>query len=89
MTDRIRHQVYSIFDERAGVFAQPMIFMSPMQAERAFDVMLRSDPNSIMNKYPEDYKLFKIGIFNDLTGEITPCPHVLILSGSRIDKEVN
>ena len=62
-------QIYSIFDNKAGVFMHPFFLRSAGEASR---VMIKNvtDPDGPMSSFPEDYTLFKIGDWDDNAGVI-------------------
>ena len=62
-------KVYAIKDVKAGTFNQPFLQPTHGTAERSFQELVR-DPQSFVSKYPEDYDLYFLGSFDDLTGGI-------------------
>jgi len=65
--------VYAIFDEKAGTFGPPMLFTRDEEATRSFDSIVKSE-NSMLNKYPSDYKMYKLGSMDDCSGMIECVP---------------
>lgn len=63
--------VYSIRDMKAGSFMAPFFLHNDEVAKRAAREAVR-DPQSNFSKYPEDFTLFRIGIFDDSTGLVEP-----------------
>lgn len=62
--------IYSIFDECAGRYLRPWYSITDNEALRAFtDIAM--DPGEDVGKHPEHYTLFKIGVYDDETGNIT------------------
>lgn len=61
------HQVLAVFDEKAEAFAQPFFQQSDVLALRAFQAAVR-DSESLLNKFPRDYSLYKLGTYDDSTG---------------------
>lgn len=55
---------YAIFDEKSSLFNKPFFAVTNGQAMRSFGEMV-SDPQSMANKYPEDFKLYFIGTYDD------------------------
>lgn len=71
-------QVYSILDLKAGAFCTPFFLTNDNLARRAFgDAVL--DSSTGVNKHPEDYNLYRIGEFDDNSGELIKikCPEFL------------
>lgn len=61
--------IFSIFDKKAVAYNQPFYYHQKGQAIRALQDNV-NEPNSPISKHPEDYALYKIGEFDDLSGEI-------------------
>lgn len=68
------YPIYSIRDRAIG-FNSPTIMVNEMVALRSFKQMLQKDPNS------DDLELYKIGEFNDETGELKA------LKVSKVERE--
>lgn len=62
--------IFSIFDKKAVAYLSPFYFPQKGQALRAFEDSV-NDPQSVFNKHPEDYALFELGTFDDMSGIIT------------------
>lgn len=62
-------RVYSVFDSKAEAFLQPFFMQAKGQAIRGF-TELANDKNHQFGKFPEDYTLFELGIFDDQKGLI-------------------
>lgn len=61
--------MYSIFDQKVEAYAAPFFLATDAVAIRSVgDAM--SDPASALGKHPDDYALFRIGVFDDATGLI-------------------
>ncbi len=60
--------LYSIKDKKIG-FNSPFTAPNNYAAIRMFADTVK-DENSMLAKHPEDYELYKLGSFNDDTGEI-------------------
>ncbi|QCS36229.1 nonstructural protein [Capybara microvirus Cap1_SP_166] len=74
--------LYSIQDIKTG-FLHPWLSDNDNSATRAFDSMLGSD--QMMSKYPNDFRLFRIGEFNPVNAAIIPCvPTVHIVDAASI-----
>lgn len=59
--------IYSIYDDKAQIFATPFYMHNDAMATRAF-VNLVQDENSTVSRNPEDYRLYHLGTFNDQDG---------------------
>lgn len=62
-------EVVSIYDSKLGAYSQPSFVASIGVAVRSFSDQVNS-PQSPMNAHPEDYELFHIGKFDDVTAEL-------------------
>lgn len=65
--------VFSVYDNKSETFSQPMICDAHPDnhkevAQRLFAGMFK--PGSMLYDFPEDYDLYYIGTFNDITGEL-------------------
>lgn len=64
--------IYSVFDEKALVFGMPMVFIRDEEAIRSLTSLVNSK-GTMLNMYPSDYKFYKIGSIDDVSGEIVSC----------------
>lgn len=62
--------VFSVFDSKAGSFAQPFYSPTIGSAIRAF-IGAIGDPNTMLAKHPGDFSLMHLGAFDDDTGLFT------------------
>jgi len=62
--------VFSVFDSKAGSYAQPFYSPTIGSAIRAF-IGAISDPNTMLSKHPSDFSLMHLGSFDDDTGLFT------------------
>jgi len=59
---------FSIMDVKAKAYLRPFFMTNEAQAQRDFgDAVL--NPESMLNKHPEDYILYNIGFFDDNAGK--------------------
>lgn len=61
---------FAIFDVKAGVYSPPFFARSAAEGTRLFWDLV-NDPQTPFQKHPDDYRLFKIGIFDQATAEWT------------------
>ena len=65
----MRLNVYTIFDTASGAYMRPFFMQSDGQAIRSFkDIAL--DADHAIGAHPEDYSLWRIGMFNDNNAKI-------------------
>ncbi len=62
--------IYTIFDTASGLYLRPFFNTSDGAALRAFSD-IATDPDHEVGKHPEDYSLFRIGIYDDNTAVLT------------------
>lgn len=70
--------IYTLYDIKAKAFGVPFFMSNDEVAERAF-LNLQNEPNSQVSKNPEDFHMYKIGEFDDNTGNIFPQDIVKII----------
>lgn len=78
----------SIRDVKAEAWSPPLTFASRAQAVRAFGDVV-NDASSEYGKHPEDYTVFAVALFDELTGaiEVLPQPESLAV-GVNLIREV-
>jgi hypothetical protein len=62
--------VYSIFDSAAKAYTNPFFMHNDGLAIRAFSDNVNSEQENNIAKHPDQFTLFRIGEFDDSTGEI-------------------
>lgn len=65
----MQKQMFSIYDSKAKVFSNPFTSINTATAVRDFQ-RAASDPHSDISRFPEDYTLFDLATFDDVTGVI-------------------
>lgn len=63
--------VFSVFDSKAKVYAQPFTAVTLGVALRSFTRGV-NDSQSQLYHSPEDFTLFQVGVFDDASGVLTP-----------------
>jgi len=61
--------MFSVFDSKAECFLRPIMSETRGLALRAFSDAV-NDPSHDMHKHAEDYTLFCVGSFDQVTGEV-------------------
>lgn len=61
-------KMFSIRDSKAEIYGNPFFQKSHGEAERNFKT-LTNDGLSTVNKYPEDFDLYYLGMYDDQTGK--------------------
>jgi len=72
----MKQLTFSIKDNKTGIYHRPMYLPHPQQAVRQFEQIV-NDPQSTINRYPEDYQLVQLGEFDDETGSLLMDTHYL------------
>lgn len=62
-------KAYSIRDSKAEVFNLPFFKHTHGEAERDFHQLV-NDSQSMPGKYPDDYDLYFLGVYDDKTGKL-------------------
>lgn len=62
-------KMYSIRDSKAEIFHPPFFNLTHGQAERNFTELV-NDEKSTLSKHPEDFDLYYVGEYDDMTGKI-------------------
>lgn len=66
---QVQLKIFSIRDSKAEYFAPPFFQQNHALAERMFRTAT-NDPQSQVNKYPQDFDLYYLGTYDDQTGKI-------------------
>lgn len=75
--------VLAVYDEKALSYGNPMFVVNEGVAVRSF-CDAAADPKSYIAAHPGDYKLYKIGTYEENTGELRNlAPKVLVMSGTN------
>lgn len=67
-------QLYSIFDAKVSAYQPPFTAQNDAHAKRMLADTAK-DPKTLFHQHPADYTLFKIGSFDDETGQLVSLPH--------------
>ena len=62
-------KIYAVRDNAIEAFGQPIFVEAQGQAVRSF-IDEANNPESMLNKHPEDFDLYHIGEYNKQTGAI-------------------
>lgn len=78
----MKAQVYSILDNKTGLFTAPVLCHNNPHAMRVFTDAFRGE--SQYAKFPGDFSVMNIGTFNDETGEIESCKPQFVATGAEL-----
>lgn len=62
--------VYSVLDKQTDKYSNPFYAHNDTLAMRMYQ-KVQENPESDLAKYPQDYKLVRLGSFDERTGELT------------------
>lgn len=81
-------KVLAVYDVKAAAFNRPLFVPAVGLAERSFaDEVNRVAPDNAMNSHPEDFNLFLIGEYDEVSGALSPLnPPSLMVSGASCVK---
>ena len=65
-------KVFSVFDVVAKIYGMPFVFVHEGEALRWLSDMVADDRSSL-NHHPADYKLYRLGTFDDVSGKFSAC----------------
>jgi len=65
----MKQQMFAIYDEKAECYKPPFYLPTVGLAIRSFTDLCNT-PETTINMYPSDFKLYKLGTFDDNTGLI-------------------
>jgi len=68
MTTKI---ICSVYDVKGAFYSTPFISLNEEMAARDFGAVVR-DPNTMLSKFPEDFRLVVIAEFDDISGAVIP-----------------
>jgi len=74
--------VYCVFDSKVAAYGTPFTTKNEPLAIRSFERAC-TDPASDLSLFPDDFHLYKIGEFDDDTGELSPNFPPVHLVGAR------
>lgn len=60
--------LYTVYDCKTLIYSPPFAHINDAEATRTLTDTLE-DPNTMLHKHPMDYALYRLGTFNDGTGE--------------------
>ena len=64
----MKNQIFSVYDSKANLYMSPFYQNTVGQARRVFSDII-NNPQHQFSKNPEDYTLFHLGEYNDITAK--------------------
>lgn len=77
--------VYAIKDIKVGAFKTPFFNQNDAEAIRSV-TMVVNDDQSLLNKFPEDFELWKIAEWSDIDGTFDAVPNMMCNALSVLDR---
>lgn len=65
-------KMYTIYDKKSQIYHPPSFAHNDGHAMRQFRQIFR-DPQSLQNQFPEDFQVWRCGVWDDATGVIEVC----------------
>lgn len=78
-------KIYSVYDNKSGIYARPFFARSDAEAARAFQYNGMTDP--FMKSNAVDYDLVYLGDFDDQTAVISPAKNSLVSLAAFVTAE--
>lgn len=66
----MNHNIYSVYDSKAEAYSLPFYMQHEAQAIRTFHDWA-NNPETPYYKHPEDFTLFHLGTYDEITATIT------------------
>lgn len=75
--------LFSVLDSKVGAYAAPFVCRTKGEAVRSF-TEARKDAQSMVSKYPADYRLFCVGEWDEALGIIQPRSPELVIGADEL-----
>lgn len=72
-------KVFTVFDSKVGAYLPPIIMRSAPEALRAIGVAC-ADKEHDFHKFAEDYTIFEIAEWDEISGQLKPYPTAISLA---------
>jgi hypothetical protein len=76
--------IYSVFDHAAKAFVKPFFVHNDGLAIRAFQDNVNAQDDNNIAKHPDQFVLYCLGVYDDVTGVINSCDPVRIAMGVEL-----
>lgn len=63
-------KLFTVYDEKVNSYGSPFVASSDGEASRMLSDAI-DDPNSLIARHPEDFSLYCVGEYNELSGIVT------------------
>lgn len=79
--------MYAVFDVKSDTFGVPFCSPNDGMAKRSF-MDIANNPDTLVGRHPEDFKLVRIGLFNDESGEVQAVQFASLGFGTEFVRKV-
>jgi hypothetical protein len=80
-------QMFSLYDNVSELYEAPFVDINKGSAMRRIDDLMTSNPNSPYTKFPDNFELYLVGLWNDKTGYIFCDQAEPVIKLTEIQKE--
>lgn len=80
-------QAFAVYDEKAEAYMAPFFYPGAGLAIRAFQDATK-DPDSPISKHPGDYKLYRVGYFDDNDGSFEAEANPVLMADGSAELEL-
>lgn len=80
MTDNLSvdFEIFGLKDVKSGVFMPPLLFRNKAEAIRNITYLVKNEQIGDVGKFPGDFQLWYLGLFDVNTGKIVPSQDFVI-----------
>lgn len=67
----MKKKIFAVYDDKAQTYNSPLFLNTDGEALRALSDEV-NNPESLIHKHPDDFRLYRLGSYDSDTGAITP-----------------
>ena len=79
----MNRNIYMVFDTAAAIYMGPIVHRTDAEALRDFEA-LSTNADTKVGQHPEDYSLYKVGMFNDNDGILKPLDKICLATAQEM-----
>ena len=83
----MKHVICSVYDKAVDAYMRPFFCKTEGEAVRMFEDICLDDTQPL-GKHPEDYSLYRIGVFDDHSAVLESCDPVCLRRAHEIESGV-
>lgn len=81
----MKHILFSVFDKKAEQYGRPFVARNHEEAKRSLSIEVNDgDPSSLLRRYPSDFSLNVVGVWDDGSGIIESSHPVFVVDLSDL-----